>query len=88
MTHRRPVEWWRPIIHMAAHVFAGTVIFAIVALAALLLGLMVKWLESMGASAYTVAVFTLLEDAIVTVDAVWFVAYIVNLGKSALKELS
>jgi hypothetical protein len=49
---------------------------------------MVKWLESMGASEYVVTVFTLLEDAIVTVDAVWFIAYIVNSGKSALRELS
>ncbi|MEJ8838155.1 hypothetical protein [Ramlibacter sp. AN1133] len=88
MTHRKPLNWWKPIVHTAVHVFAGTVIFAIVALAAVLLGLMVKWLESMGASGYTVAVFTLLEDAIVTVDAVWFIAYIVNSGKSALKELS
>jgi hypothetical protein len=88
VAHRKPLVWWQTIVHVATHVFVGATIFAIVALAAVLLGLMVKWLESMGASEYVVTVFTLLEDAIVTVDAVWFIAYIVNSGKSALRELS
>lgn len=50
--------WWAPMVHALVHVVIGTVIFAIIALAALLLDLFVHWLGTLGVSGYVIDVLT------------------------------
>lgn len=79
--------WWAPIVHALVHVAIGTAIFIIVAIAALLLGLFVHWLGTLGVSGYVIDLLTLTEDAIVTLDAVGLLWYLGVAGLSAWKEL-
>lgn len=79
--------WWSPIVHAFTHALVGTAIFIIIAAAAVLLGVFVKWLELFGVSTYVVGVLTLLEYAIVTIDAAGYLVYLVNTGYQAWKEL-
>lgn len=79
--------WWSPVVHALVHVVIGTVIFIIIAVAALLLGLFVHWLGTLGVSGYVIDVLTFTEYAIVTLDAVGLLWYIGVTGFSAWKEL-
>ena len=79
--------WWAPIVHALVHVAIGTVIFVIVAMAALLLGLFVHWLGTLGVSGYVIDVLTFTEYAIVTLDAIGLLWYLGVTGFSAWKEL-
>lgn len=79
--------WWAPVVHAFVHVVIGTVIFVIIALAALLLGLFVHWLGTLGVSGYVIDVLTFTEYAIVTLDAIGLLWYLGVTGFSAWKEL-
>jgi hypothetical protein len=79
--------WWSPIVHALVHVAIGTVIFIIIALAALVLGLFVHWLGTVGVSGYVIDVLTFTEYAIVTLDAIGLLWYLGVAGQSAWKEL-
>ncbi|MGE3342305.1 MAG: hypothetical protein AB7L71_02625 [Vicinamibacterales bacterium] len=80
-------SWWAPIVHALTHTVVGTLIFLIIATAAVVLGQFVQWLQGIGTSAYVLAVLTFLEYAIVTVDAVGYLLYLVTTAYQAWKEL-
>lgn len=78
--------WWSPIVHFLTHTLVGSMIFVIIALPAYGLGELVHWLKASGSSEYVVGVFTLLEYAIVTLDAVLLLWHLVTTGIAAMKE--
>ena len=86
MKHKQ-TAWWSPAVHALVHVAIGTVIFIIIALAALLLGLFVHWLGTLGVSGYVIDVLTFTEYAIVTLDAIGLLWCLGVTGFSAWKEL-
>lgn len=83
-------QWWAPIVRTAAHNLVATAMFATIALSALAVGKLVHWMEDAGASPYSVAVLRFVEDAVVTMDAVAFLAFMaiitVRILRAALSE--
>ena len=80
--------WWNPVVHFATHTAVGSVIFVIIALPAYGLGQLVHWLTGQGSSDYVVGVLTLLEYAIVKLDALLLLWHLVTAGIAAMKEMS
>lgn len=80
--------WWKPIVHFATHTAVGSVIFVIIALPAHGIGQLVNWLTSQGASNYVVSVLTLLEYAILTLDAILLLWHLVTTGLAAKEEMN
>lgn len=78
-------RWWTPIVHTAAHATVATAMAAIIALAAVLLGKFVDWLEVWGASDYTVAVLRFVEHAIITLDAFALLVFVVIMTVRSIK---
>ena len=79
-------NWFTPVAHFAAHILVGSIIFVLIALPAFGLGLLVQWLERQGTAQYVLVTLTLLEYAIVTVDAVGLLAHLVLNTYRAFKE--
>lgn len=73
-------------MHFLIHTLVGSMIFVIIALPAYGLGELVHWLKASGSSEYVVGVLTLLEYAIVTLDAVLLLWHLVTTGITAMKE--
>jgi hypothetical protein len=69
-------RWYMPIVNNATHVFVASVLFCIVALPALGLSFLVKWMEAMAMPQYSLTCLTFLENVIVTVDVVGVLLYI------------
>lgn len=80
--------WWRPIAHFASHVAAGTAIFVIIAVPAVLLNLLVDWLTDIGVSWFILTVLTTVEWAIVVIDSMLFLAYLVTSGWAWFREMN
>jgi len=80
--------FWYPVVHFLVHGVLGSLIFAIIAGLAWALGLLVHWFQLNGASPYALTVMTILENAIITVDAVVFFVYLCVTAFKAIKELS
>ena len=68
--------WWQPIVDTIIHVAIASAMFVIIALPALGLSFLVKWMESQGLPSYSLTVLTFLEHVIVTVDALGVLLYI------------
>lgn len=78
---------WAAVVHMFVHSIAGMAIFAIIAVPAIGLNYLIKYLEREGADPVVLAVLTVLEYSILIGDALLYLAL---LGKSlwkAAKEL-
>lgn len=73
----------KALIHLATHAVYGVVIFAIVAIPAVLLGLLVSWLEANKlAPPFVISVLTFMEYAVLVADAT---LYLFLVGKSLYK---
>lgn len=75
---------WANIVHFAAHTFTGSVLFLIVGAPAVGLSMLIDLLGAAKLDGFTIAVLTLLEHAILLVDAALFATY---LGLAALKSV-
>ena len=92
---RRPKEdtWWRGPLHFAIHIFVGTVIFGIVALAAVLLALLTAWFKALTydeqpiASSLLVGGLVVGEYAVFGVDLVLFLIFLARTAWRMAKEL-
>jgi hypothetical protein len=84
MTEKR---WWAPIAHFAGHTFIGSAIFAVIAVPAVGLSLLVKYLGGVGVPEFTLTVLTFLEHGILIVDAGLFVVYLCITAYKAFKEM-
>lgn len=80
-------KWWAPIAHFAGHTFIGSAIFAVIAIPAVGLSLLVKFLEGAGVPEFTLAVLTFLEHGILIIDAALFVVYLCITAYRAFKEM-
>lgn len=80
-------KWYAPIAHFFAHTVVGSLIFFLIAFAAVGLSTFVKWLESLGVSSFAVQVITLLETAILCLDALAFLIYLVSTTVKFVKEM-
>jgi hypothetical protein len=79
--------WWSPIVHFLAHTVVGTIIFVIIAGAAVSLSLLVHYLESLNVSAFSITVITAVEYVILIFDATLFVVHLFITGINAVKEM-
>ena len=87
--HPKPAStWWSPVVHFGVHVVVGSLIFVLISLPAFGLGLLVQSLALQGTAPYVIQVLTLLEYAIVTIDAMAFLAYLVITGINAVREMT
>ncbi len=75
-------------MHFGVHIVVGSLIFVLISLPAFGLGLLVQYLAMKGTAPYVVQVLTLLEYAIVTIDAMAFFAYLVITGINAVREMT
>lgn len=76
---------WKPLWHFLLDIVGGCVVFVCVALAALALGMFLKWLERYGAGMVhplILEVLAYLEYFLFFVDGLLFVAYVVRSAKS------
>ena len=80
--------WWSPVVHFGVHIVVGSLIFVLISLPAFGLGLLVQYLAIHGTAPYVIQVLTLLEYAIVTIDAMAFLAYLVITGINAVREMT
>lgn len=80
-------KWYTPIAHFFAHAVVGTLIFFVIALAAVGLSFFVKWLTSIGIEGFAIDVLTLLEGVILVLDALSFVAYLCVTTVKFVREL-
>ena len=88
MNPKHQQTWWAPVVHFGVHVVVGSLIFVLISLPAFGLGLLVQYLAMKGTAPYVIQVLTLLEYAIVTIDAVAFLAYLVITGINAVREMT
>jgi hypothetical protein len=86
MSNSKSNHWLAPVAHFAAHAVVGSLVFVIIALPAMGLGQLVRWLQSQGTSAYVLNVLTLLEYAIVTIDAFALLWHLLYSAYKAFKE--
>ncbi|KSQ21506.1 hypothetical protein APB26_31450 [Pseudomonas aeruginosa] len=87
MSHQkeRP-PWYAPIIHFATHSVVGTIIFLIVGAPSVLLGWLVHRLRAWHVSELTLTILTFLEVAILLMDSLLFLCFLVFTTWSAVKE--
>ena len=88
MNQKHPSTWWSPVVHFGVHVVVGSLIFVLIAMPAFGLGLLVQYLAVNGTAPYVIQVLTLLEYAIVTIDAMAFLVYLVITGINAVREMT
>ena len=78
--------WWAPIAHFATHSLVSSAIFLVIAMPAWGLGQLVGWMEAHDAAPYVVALFTLLEYAIATLDVILVLTSLIYTAWKATKE--
>ncbi len=88
MNQKNPSTWWSPVVHFGVHVVVGSLIFVLISMPAFGLGLLVQYLAVNGTAPYVIQVLTLLEYAIVTIDAMAFLVYLVITGINAVREMT
>lgn len=71
-------RWDNPAINMTVHVFMGTFIFLLVATAAYGIDLYVHWLQEHGATKYLVFLLSGFANALVTLDVICALWYIIQ----------
>lgn len=89
-TSARPTpaeSWWVPLWRFAVHAWVASGIFFIVAIPAVLLELLVRWLTHHNVSPLIVAGLQLAEYTIFGVDLLLLITYVVRTGWRAGKQL-
>lgn len=76
-----------PIVHFAAHVTVGSLLFLVIAAPAVGLSLLVHSLEAVNLDSFTVLVLKFLERAILVADAMLFITYLVVTAIKSVKEM-
>ena len=84
MLHNKKVL--APIVHFAAHVTVGSLLFLVIAAPAVGLSLLVHTLEAVHLDSFTVLVL-FLERAILVADAMLFITYLVVTAIKSVKEM-
>lgn len=79
-------KWLVPLSEFAARIFVSTAIYVAIVVPALLVLALVKLAESLGASAFLVRTFRLLEYVVVLVDVVFFLVYLANDLRNFVRE--
>jgi hypothetical protein len=79
--------WFTPIASFATHAFVGSLIFLIVALPAVGLEHLVHMAEGWGTSTFVISVMVFLERAILVIDAVAVLLYILTSTYKEIKEM-
>jgi hypothetical protein len=88
VNQKHPSTWWSPVVHFGVHIVVGSLIFVLISMPAFGLGILVQYLAVNGTAPYVIQVLTLLEYAIVTIDAMAFLAYLVITGINAVREMT
>jgi len=79
-------KWWAPVLHFVVHAIQGILILAVLLVAAIIVGELVKVLIYFNAASFVISVFEQLENVMVAVDAIMFLCYILRAAITALKE--
>lgn len=79
---------WKAVVHLATHAIVGIAIFAIVALPAVLLNLVVRWLEASNyAGEFVIGVLTVMEYVVLVADAALYLYLVCKSLYKASEEL-
>lgn len=77
---------WAPIAHFVGHILAGAVMFSVLAGISVLLSLAVHWLDTLGVPAFTLWILMALEHAILVIDAVVFLVFLIRTAINWITE--
>jgi len=80
-------HWWTPLLNFLVHAFVGTVIFIIIGTPAVGLSLLVHELGAYHVPAFTITVLTFLEQALLLIDAIAVVLYVIVSTYRELRDL-
>lgn len=80
-------EWWEAPRHFLVHTLAGVFVFTVIALAAVLLDLLVRWLESNHTAEFIVWGLKSAEVVVFAVDLVLFLVFIARTALRAWRRL-
>jgi hypothetical protein len=80
-------QWWSPIWEFAVQAFVGTLLFALIALPAVGLNFLVKYIEREGAAEPLCYGLSLCEYTLFVVDGTVFLVFIVRHGFKSARKL-
>lgn len=85
---KRKRPWWDPILHLVGHPIIGAATFIVLCAASIGLSLLMQAVETnVELPPLTLLALTVLEDAIVLVDAVLFAVYFAAAAVRAFWEI-
>jgi hypothetical protein len=70
--------WWKAPVEFGCHIMVGTGIFALIALAAVGLDFLLKWLETIKISSFIICGLTLAKKSVFVLDVALYLIYLVN----------
>jgi len=80
-------KWWHPLWKFAVHGGLGTAIFVVIAIPAVSLSLLVKWLQARNIDPYLIYGLKAAEYLVFAVDLILFAWFVVVTAVRAGKEL-
>lgn len=80
-------HWWTPLLNFLVHAFVGTVIFIIIGTPAVGLSLLVHQLAAYHVPTFTITVLTFLEEALLLIDAIAVMMYVIVSTYRELRDL-
>jgi hypothetical protein len=85
---QQPRPWWKPVWKLVVEVWVGSALFAILFAPAVGLDLTVRWLKtSAEVSEFLVALLTWTKYTVALLDALLYVAFMLNMAWLFLNEL-
>ena len=82
-----PPEWWSPLHEFAVHACTGTLVFCIIAIPAIGIGFVVKWLSGLGVPDVILNGIVLGEYALFGVDLALFIYFLFVSAYRAARKL-
>jgi hypothetical protein len=83
----RTKRWWTPVVELGVHVLAASGIFIVVALPAVGLEFLVRWLEQSGISDTIITGLRIAEYTIFGGDLVLLIVFVLKSAWRAIKDL-
>ena len=81
ITHQAQEElWWRGLVEFGCHIFVGTLIFVLIAMAAIGLDFLLKWLKTLEVNGLILIGLTIAKITVFIADFVLYMIYLANMS--------
>ena len=80
-------KWWFPVYKFFVHVVVGTIIFLIIAIAAVGISCLVHYLEQIGIDSFICIVLRIVEYLLFVADIVCFIIFLIVSVRNLWREL-